>query len=425
MYRFLLVLVIAVCLVQCQKQSPAVPAYPRPDSVSQASIFPAATIFNPFGDNIRKYKVQKFKVRKNGSLYMMLKKLGLSSGQIHHIAQKAKKIVDFQAFRPGQHCRAFFSTKNHSLKKLVWQPNDLQYVTFSWLGDSLQISRASRIETRQTKTISGTIQSSFYNAVSDDDSRDKLVYDLTDILAWEIDFTTLRKGDSFQILYNKNYVGGKFFDTGRILAIELKHRGKTYSAYYFNDGKINGYYDKGGHSVQKALLKIPFKYDHRISSHFSHHRLNPVLHRYMPHKGVDYAAPVGTPVLATGKGVVLEAHYGGAAGNIVKIRHNSTYTTAYMHLHRFAKGIHRGVHVNQGQVIGYVGATGRVTGPNLHYSVYKNGKAVNPLTLKLPPAKSIPQKYMLAFKKDKNRLTRKLFAEKPVPVDSLQVQAGF
>jgi murein DD-endopeptidase MepM/ murein hydrolase activator NlpD len=424
MYKFLLVLFIATCLVQCQKQSPAIPDHQLPDSVSHASVIPAVAVFDPFGNNTRKYKLHKFKVRKNGSLYMILKKLDFSSRQIHYIIQKAQKTIDFQAFRPGQHYRAYFSTKNHSLKKLVWQPDPLKYVTFSWMGDSLQIYKASRIKTQKTNTISGTIQSSLYNAVSDDDSRDKLVYDLTDILAWEIDFTTLRKGDSFKILYNKNYVDGQFFDTGRILAIQLKHRGKTYFAYYFNNGKFDGYYDKGGHSVQKALLKMPFKYDHRITSGFNYHRMNPVLHHRMPHTGVDYGAPVGTPVLSTGKGVVLEAHYGGAAGNIVKIRHNSTYTTAYMHLSRFASGIHRGVHVNQGQVIGYSGATGRVTGPNLHYSVYKNGKAVNPLTLKLPPAKSIPQKYMPAFKKDKNRLNGSLLDEKFVAVDSLKANRG-
>jgi murein DD-endopeptidase MepM/ murein hydrolase activator NlpD len=420
MHKFLPVLLLAVCLVQCQKQSYSIPDHPSLDSVQSASVIPRLTFFDSFGTNTHKFKAQKFTVSKNGSLYTMLKKLDIPSRRIHHIIQKAKNVVDFQAFRPGQKYRAYFSDKDHSLKKIVWQPNALQYVTFSWLKDSLQIYRASRIKSQKTNVISGTIQSSVYNAISDAASRNKLVYDLTDILAWEIDFTTLRKGDSFRIVYNKNYVDGQFFDTGRILAIKLNHRGKTYYAYYFNNSKFEGYYDEGGHSVQKALLKMPFKYDHRITSHFNHHRLNPVTHHYMPHTGVDYGTPVGTPVLATGKGVVLEAHYGGAAGNIVKIRHNATYTTAYMHLSKFASGIHRGVHVNQGQVIGYSGATGRVTGPNLHYSVYKKGKAVNPLTLKLPPAKSISSKYMAAFQKDRNRLDRKLTGEKFAASDSLQ-----
>src|SRR5699024_110471 len=161
-----------------------------------------------------------------------------------------------------------------------------------------QVYWASRIEKEKAHTVSGTIESSLYNAISDEASRGKLVYNLTEILAWEIDFTTLRKGDSFRILYNKNYVDGQYFGTGQILAIELNHIGVTYFDYYFNNGKIDGYYDESGNSVQKALLKIPFKYDHRITSGFNMHRMNPVLHRKMPHTGVDYAAPVGTPVLA-------------------------------------------------------------------------------------------------------------------------------
>ncbi|HLR77182.1 MAG TPA: peptidoglycan DD-metalloendopeptidase family protein, partial [Balneolaceae bacterium] len=183
-------------------------------------------------------------------------------------------------------------------------------------------------------------------------------------------------------------------------------------AYKFKHGEFDGYFDQDGNSVQKALLKTPFKYDYRISSHFSHNRLNPVTHKHMPHTGTDYAAPKGTPVRATGDGVVIRAGYAGAAGNMVKIRHNSTYKTAYMHMNRFASGIRKGVHVKQGQVIGYVGSTGRSTGYHLHYSVYKNGTAVNSLTLELPSSRSVPDNLMDEFKKERNRLNKKLKKQK-------------
>jgi murein DD-endopeptidase MepM/ murein hydrolase activator NlpD len=408
-YKLVFLLLTGICLVQCTKQEPPGPAAMQPDSVRTASIISVRSLLDDFGIKRHKYTIRDFKVQKNESLYVLLTKLGFTPQQIYHIAQKAKDIIDPKAFRPGQPYRAYFSKKNHAVKKLVWQLNDLDYVTFNWQADSLQIYRASRIETQKVKTIHGVIHSSLYDAVSDDESRAKLVYELTNIMAWQIDFTTLRPGDTFKMVYEKNYVDGRFYDTGKILAITLKNLGKTYRVYHFRDGKFDGYFNAKGHSVQKALLKTPFKYDERISSRFNPHRMNPVLHRVMPHKGVDYAAPYGTPVLSTGKGTVLEAHYVGAAGNIVKIRHNKTFVTAYMHLSKFASGIHRGVHVNQGQVIGYVGATGRVTGTNLHYGVFKNGRAVNPLTLDLPSAKSIPKKLMPAFKKTMAGLNKKLF----------------
>jgi murein DD-endopeptidase MepM/ murein hydrolase activator NlpD len=419
MQKLILALLIGTVLVQCKQDKAASPAHHQSTSSERTTIHTASALYDNFGIEIGKYKVRDLKVHKNESLYILLKKLGFTSKQIYSTTQKAKKRIDIYAFRPGQPYRAYFSKDTNQLEKMVWEPDNLRFVTFNWNVDSLQISRATRIERLKTKSIHGTIHSSLYNAISDANARNKLVYELTNILAWQIDFTTLRKGDSFRILYNNKFVDGDYYDVGKVLAIELKHRGDTFLAYYFNEGKFDGYYDEKGHSVEKALLKIPFKYDQRISSHFNPHRMNPVLHRRMPHKGVDYAAPYGTPVLATGKGVVLEAHYGGAAGNIVKIRHNSTFTTAYMHLSKFASGIHHGVHVNQGQVIGYVGATGRVTGTNLHYGVFKNGKAVNPLTLHLPPAKSLPQKYMPAFKKVRGRLNKELFEETPHPTDSL------
>jgi len=419
MKKALLVLLVLLITVQC-RQNNTKTTKTTPKRNAQPVVQTASLSYDNFGINTDKYHIRNYRIKKNQSLYVLLKKLGLSPKKILATSRKAKKIINLQSFRPGQKYRAYFSKKNKKLKKLIWEPNGLIFVTFSWNNGKLQISRAAHVENEKLKRISGTIHASLYNAISDQQARAQLVKIFSNILAWQVDFTTLRKGDTFKILYEKNYVGGQYYDLGKILALKLNHKGKTYYAYHFHKGKLNGYFDKHGNSVQKSMLKTPFKYDERISSRFNPHRFNPVLHRYMPHNGVDFAAPYGTPVLSVGNGRVLEAHYGGPAGNIVKIRHNSTFTTVYMHLCRFAHGIHRGVHVKQGQVIGYVGHTGRVTGTNLHYGVYKNGKPVNPMTVNLPSAKSIPKKYMSAFKEVRDRLNQTLSVKNQNNIDSLR-----
>ena len=171
-----------------------------------------------------------------------------------------------------------------------------------------------------------------------------------------------------------------------------------FDAFFYETNDRAGYFDSAGKGVQKALLKAPFTYSQRVSSNFSHNRFHPVLKTRRPHYGVDYAAPLGTPVIAVGDGTITESRYRGANGNIVKIQHNSTYTTAYLHLNGFARGIKRGAKVKQGQVIGYVGRTGRVTGVHLDYRIYKNDQPVNPLTIDLPPSKAISNSEMKQFR---------------------------
>ena len=201
-----------------------------------------------------------------------------------------------------------------------------------------------------------------------------------------------------KVIYEKRFVDDKPYGIGQIIAAEFEHRGEIYEAYFYESDDAYGYYDEVGNSVQKALLKAPFKYSQRISSNFSHSRFHPVLKKRIPHYGVDYAAPLGTPVISVGDGEVIESQYRGPSGNIVKIRHNSTYTTAYLHLNGFASGIRKGQKVRQGQVIGYVGKTGRVTGVHLDYRVYKNDQPVNPVKLVLPPSKGISNTELEEYK---------------------------
>jgi len=225
---------------------------------------------------------------------------------------------------------------------------------------------------------------------------------LSDIYAWTIDFFGLQKGDSYKAVYETEECDGQVLEVGKVYYASFIHAGKEYQAYYFDEGtgKGNKYWNEKGEGSRKAFLKAPLKYS-RISSGFSYARRHPVTRRVQPHTGVDYAAPKGTPVVSIGDGVVTAAHYAGAGGNTVHIKHDRVYRTAYLHLSRYGKGIRPGVHVTQGQVIGYVGSTGRSTGPHLDFRIWENEKPVNPLKMITPAAEPISQKNLPAFEKAK------------------------
>ena len=214
---------------------------------------------------------------------------------------------------------------------------------------------------------------------------------MNDIMGWDIDFKRdLRQGDTFRILYEEVWKDGELVRTGAIQAIEMVNKGKPRTAFLFSEDGRPHYYDSAGRNMQKQLSRAPLNYS-RISDGYSHRRFHPVLKRWMPHLGVDYAAPLGTPVRAGGDGVVVKATRKKGNGRYVQIRHtNSEYETFYLHLSKFARGVRQGTPVHQGQVIGYVGATGYATGPHLDYRVKKRGRFVDPRKLKLPAAAPVP-----------------------------------
>lgn len=354
--------------------------------------------FDSYGFRVDTLTVKDYEVSRNESLYLILDKFDFNPQEIYSVTQQAEHIIDLRSFKPGQQYRVYASAEDEEqVSRLVWQPTPLEYVVFDWQQDSLDIYKSEKEMTTIRRSASGLVQRSLYETMMEEGLSPMLAYKMSDIYAWQIDFFRLRSGDAFKVIYEEHYVDDSFYSIGDILAVEFVHRGEPYSAYYFEDENMDGFYDEEGNSVQKALLKAPFRYSQRISSGFSHSRFHPVLKRNRPHYGVDYAAPHGTPILSVGDGTVTEAQYRGANGNIVKIRHNGTYETAYLHLNGFASGIRSGATVKQGQVIGYVGRTGRVTGTHLDYRVYKDGRPVNPLTLDLPAAESIPDSLMDSF----------------------------
>ena len=197
---------------------------------------------------------------------------------------------------------------------------------------------------------------------------------------------------------------------GKIHAAKFTHKGKPFLAFYFKNDSVNGFWDEEGNSLRKAFLKAPLKFS-RISSGFTYARKHPIYKTVRPHTGVDYAAPTGTPVMSIGDGVVVQKGYKGGGGHTVKIRHNSVYSTAYLHLSRYAKNLSVGSHVSQGEVIGYVGSTGASTGPHLDFRVWKNGSPINPLTMESPSVEPVPQSAMSEFVALRDSLSAKINSE--------------
>ena len=336
-------------------------------------------------------------VSPNMSFFDLMLKCGLDAPSIKLIETAVRNVYDFRRIYPGQHYEVY-AADNGDIQSMKFSVDDESYIHINIKDGDISAERLGYTFTNQLETASGSITSSLYKAIDEQGIPAEIGDQMANIFAWDIDFfTELRSGDYFRVIYEEKtrYDGMK--KTGRIVAAEFVNQGRGHYAFLFKneDGKAD-YFDENGKSLRKQLLRVPLTFS-RISSNFSYHRFHPVLHHYAPHLGVDYAAPIGTPVMATGSGAVIAAERNPANGNYVKIRHTNSYITYYLHLSRFAKGIYPGARVEQGQVIGYVGMTGYATGPHLDYRVMKNNVFVNPRTVSLPPANPISNANMASF----------------------------
>lgn len=320
------------------------------------------------------------------SVYTLLESQGMSRIEIHEVAQELKTAFDPKKIYPSQ--RYFFyknpnDTTGHAIVSMVIEKNEQDFVRVDLLEQDIHIIEGSRVVEAKEIVIEGVIERSLYHTLVDQKLPYDLLWKLEQVYDWKVDFNRLQPGDSFRLAIEELWIGDRMIGFGDILASEFIHKQNKLVAFRYKKDGRSIYYDEQGKSLNKAILKAPLKYT-RVSSGFSNNRLHPVLKRRMPHHGIDFAAPAGTPVVSAGDGVVEFAGYKGANGNYIRIRHNNTYQTAYLHLRNFAKGIKPGTKVKQGQIIGYVGSTGRSTGPHLDYRVFKDGIAVNPFTLELP-----------------------------------------
>ena len=356
-----------------------------------------------YGFEVELYDYEEHTIKRNESLYIILRRYDITPQQIYRIQQASRGIANLNRMVPGQDYRVYF--KNDKPAAFVWQQQPTQYVTIRFENEAseLQVETGEVPVRYVTREAAGTIRSSLYEEIVSQGHSPYLGAELAAVFAWQVDFFSLRDGDHFKVIYKERYAGDDFIGIGDVKAAEFQHRGEIYRAYYLDNEQRRGYFDENGNSLEKDLLKAPFRYSQRISSSFSRNRFHPILRKNRPHYGTDYAAPTGTPVLAVGDGIVTEAQRRGGNGNIVQIQHNGTYRTAYLHLNGFAPGIRKGVQVEQGQVIGYVGQTGLATGPHLCYRLYVNDRPVNSVTADLPASESLDEALMPELRRVSNR----------------------
>lgn len=379
-----------------------------------------------YGFPIDDFLISTSTIKKNESLSVILSRYNVSYSQIDKIAKKAKDIFDLRKIRLNKKY-SILSTKD-SLKTaeyFIYENTSTEYIVFD-LRDSLSVYKGKKEVTYIRKYVSGNLSSSLWNALVAQKANPYLAIQLSDIYAWTVDFLGVGKGDKYIIIYDEAQVEGKSIGQQEIIAANYYHLGENNYAFKFEGTVNSGYFDKNAGSLQKAFLKAPLRFS-RISSHFTNRRFHPVLKRYRAHHGVDYAAPTGTPVHSIGDGLVIKKGYQArGGGNYLKIKHNSVYTTTYMHLSRFHKGIKVGNRVRQGQTIAYVGSTGLSTGPHLDFRVFKNGTPINPLKLKSPPVAPVGKEKMAEFTSLRNKLLpvldslmNSLTSQEKIKIDSL------
>ena len=361
-----------------------------------------------YGLPIDSFRVDTGFVKNGETLGGILGRLGASKKQLAGISVLPRSEFDVRTLRPGKEYYGLHQTDTAGVEHLLYwiYKASVREVTVLHLTDSIHAEHHKKPLRYESRSACVGIESSLWNAMVNNNLPVEVALELSEIYAWTIDFFGLQKGDSVRVYFDEIYVDSTRVGIGQIYASNFYHARKWQEAFYFEAGNLHTYFDGDGKSLRKSFLKAPLNYK-RISSHFTYARKHPVYKIVRPHTGVDYAAPMGTPVVAIGDGVVIEKGYKGQAGNMVKIKHNSTYTTAYLHLSKYGK-INVGSHVSQGQVIGYVGSTGASTGPHLDFRVWKNGTPIDPLKMESPPADPVPAKYRAEFDSVVNVLRTKL-----------------
>lgn len=364
-------------------------------------------VIREYGIPVDSFAIESGTVARNQTLSGLLQSHRIPAKKIEQIVRKTSKVFDPRKIRAGRPYK-FFRSKDsaQTVRFFVYEHSPVRYLRID-LNDTILSRYENKEITIRTTGASGEIKSSLWNAMLDQGLDPMLAFELSEIYAWSIDFFGLRKGDKFKVIFDQQYSDSTYVGLGRIHAACFRHAGRDYYALPFEQDSVTSFYDREGNSLRKAFLKAPLRYS-RISSRFSYSRFHPILKIRRPHLGVDYAAPVGTPVYAIGDGEVTRVTKTKGSGNMVRIRHNSVYSTAYLHLSRFGKGIKPGSQVKQGQLVGYVGSTGLSTGPHLDFRFYKNGRPVDPLKIEAPPVEPVREAYRERFDSVKSVLIQDL-----------------
>lgn len=358
---------------------------------------------NIYGIQEDLYEVEEGKVRRNQTLADLLLPSGVSMQEIYRISLLPDSLIDERKIKPNN--RFYFYSPDSlaesaqaSARLFVYEKDVLSFVVITIGPDSIFARNGQKAVETRLQFATGTIETSLWESMLDSETNPMLAIELSEIFAWSIDFFGIQQGDQYKVVYEETFVDSASLGIQKIIGAWFYHNQTDFWGIPFVQDGTRSFFDEQGNSLRKAFLKAPLRFS-RISSGFSHSRMHPVLKIRRPHHGVDYAAAAGTPVQSVGDGVVSRKGYqASGGGNYVTIKHNSVYSTTYMHLRGYAKGIQTGVYVKQGDVIGYVGSTGLATGPHLDFRFYKNGSAVNPLTVEAPPVEPIHEENLSSYK---------------------------
>lgn len=369
-----------------------------------------------YGIPVEDYALCTDVIKPNQNLGEILSENGLPYSAIHELAQESRDIFDVRNIRPGKSYCIMRSTDSlQQVQFFIYEQDPVNYIVYD-LRDTLDIYRGAKPVREVPRAASGTIYSSLWQTMTENDIPAEMAVRLSEIYAWSVDFYRIQKGDQFKVLYTEKFVEGERVGMGEIEGAWFQHRDKDYYAIpYAQDDSTFDYFDHEANSLRKAFLKAPLQF-RRVSSQFNRKRFHPILKKRRPHLGTDYAAATGTPIWSIGNGVVVKAKYSRGGGNHIEIRHNGTYSTRYLHMSKFAAGMKPGTHVSQGQVIGYVGSTGLATGPHLHFEMIKNGQHVDAMQEDIPPGDPVRDECRPSFDQIRDQIMTRL--------DAVQISTG-
>lgn len=360
------------------------------------------------------------RLRSGQTLGGVFASLGLDGTAAHDAARAAARYVDLRQLRPGAEYSAYFA--GDALERFELEIEGKGVLTLRndaglWQSDFRACQRETRV-----RSVRGTLEGALEASIVRAGGVGELAYAMADALQWDLDFTRdLRNGDRFSALFEEIWLDGEYHGVGDVLALTYDRGGKELQVFRFGDR--GGFYDAEGRPLIKMFLRSPLPYS-RVTSRFSNRRFHPVLKTFRPHYGVDYGAPVGTPVRVTASGTVISAGWDGGGGKTVKVRHPNGYTTAYLHLSKFAAGLHAGDRVAQGEIIGYVGATGLASGPHLDYRVQQNGRWIDPLSIRSVPGEPLSNLELAEFRAVRDEMLASLTTGAPFAPRETQPALG-
>ncbi len=348
-----------------------------------------------FGFDQSTHYYETVTVKPNQFLGDILGLYGIDGATVSDLALKAKDVYSVRMIRAGKDLTFVKKDSCSNPFCFIYEPNPFSYITYEF-GDTVDVCRSFVDYETCIETASGVIETSLWSAMIKNGLTPGIIDKMEDALASSVDFYHTQKGDEFKLLFERKYIKDRPVSIGQILGAYYKNeQGEFYSVYFKND-KYDGFYDKEGRANTSAFLRSPVKYS-RISSKFNRNRFHPILKRRKAHLGTDYAAPRGTPIRAVADGTISRRGYTEGNGKYIKVKHNKTYSSQYLHMHNYAKGIRNGVRVKQGQTIGYVGSTGLATGPHVCFRFWKNGRQINHLREIFPPSKPMKKEDLPLF----------------------------